>query len=268
MKYLGLILMGMLINAPAFAQDKVEEAPKLRELVTCFPAKGIAQFVSKFQNIDADKRDTVDMLFEAKFNVKDGGVMPSRIFMRDQGVESDFVLDAEGHVPDFINIAKTSETAELCIEDPSRVGTPRGGDDMSFSLDNDVHFLTNSGYHDMATLKDGLKDGKTHYKKMVPGAIRMLVPNLKYVMIEYEVEDTVPQYSAMKGQTALEGLDHVTFCDLPMIKVKDIESLGADGLKVTGGAYKLTPVPGVKTLARFTECSPDSEKDNDEESDE
>jgi len=264
MKYLGLILMGMLINAPAFAQDKEEEAPKLRELVTCFPAKGIAQFVSKFQNIDADKRDTVDMLFAAKFNIKDGGVLPTRIFTRDEGSETDLRIDDEGRVPEFVSIGNSSEEAELCIEDPSRVGTPRGGDDMSFSIDNDVHFLTNTGYHDMATLKDGLKDGKTHYKKMVPGAIRMLVPNLKYVMIEYEVENTVPQYSAMKGQTELEGLGHVTFCDLPMIKVKDLESLGADGLKVTGGVYKLTPVPGVKTLARFTECS----KDNGEESDE
>jgi len=263
MKYLGLALIGMFLSNPAFAEDKEDTAPILRELVNCFPTKSITEFVSKFQNIDADKRDTVDMLFKAKFNIKDGGVLPTRIFMRDQGTETDLTLDAEGNVPDFINIGKASETTELCSEDPSRVGTVRGGDDLSFRIDNDVHFLTNTGYHDLATLKDGLKDGKVHYKKMVPGAMRMLVPTLKYVMIEYDVEDTPPQYSAAKGETSLEGLEHVTFCELAMIKVKDLEKLGADGLKVMGGSYNLTPVPGVKTLARFTECS----KENDGEKD-
>lgn len=171
MKYLGVALIGFMLSASAFAEDKEEAAPPLRELVTCFPAKGIAGFVSKFQNIEADRRDTVDMLFKASFKVNDGGVMPSRIFIREQDQETNFVIDAKGHVPDFINIAKASEMAELCIEDPSRVGTPRGGKAVRFSLENDVYFLTNSGYHDIATLRDGLKDGKTHYKEMVPGAM-------------------------------------------------------------------------------------------------
>lgn len=263
MKYLGVALIGLFLSGSAFAQDNGQGDTPLRELVTCFPAKGITEFVSKFQNIDADKRDTVDMIFDAKFKVNDGGVMPSRIFLRDAGTETDFMIDAEGNVPDFVTIGKASETAELCSEDPSRVGTPRSGDDMRFSLESDVHFLTNDGYHDLATLQDGLKDGKTHYKKMMPGPMRMLVPTLKYVMIEYDFEGTPPQYSAMKGQTPIEGLDHETFCELPMIKVKDLEKFGANGLKVMGGTYKLTPVPGVKTLAKFTECSKDAEDEND-----
>jgi len=257
MRYLGLVIVGVLLSAPAFAEDKKEATPELRELVTCFPAKGMSEFVSKFQDIDADKRDTVDMLFEAKFSVLDGGAMPSRIFTRDQGVEIEYTLDRNGNMLDFTNIGKASEEAELCFEDPSRAGTPKGGGAMSFSIDNDVHFLENDGYHDIASLQDGLKDGKTHYKKMVPGAMRMLVPSLKYVMIEYDVEDTAPQFSAMKGQTTVEGLENTSFCDLAMIKVKDLEKLGADGLKIMGGAYKLTPVPGPKTLAKFTECSKD-----------
>jgi len=128
---------------------------------------------------------------------------------------------------------------------------------------SDVHFLTNSGYHDLATLEDGLKDGKSHYKKMVPAAMRMLVPSLKYVMIEYDVEDTPPQFTAVKGQEPIEGLEHETFCELAMIKVIDLEKLGADGLKIMGGAYNLTPVPGVKTLKRFTHCSKDTETKGD-----
>jgi len=82
-------------------------------------------------------------------------------------------------------------------------------------------------------------------------------------MIEYEAEDTPPQYTAMKGETPVDGLKHETFCELAMIKVKDLEKLGADGLKVMGGSYSLTPVPGVKTLKRFTECSKDEESGDD-----
>jgi len=258
MRILGIALAGLLISMPALAEDKEDTAPKLRELVNCFPAKDIMKFVSKFQNIDAEKRDTVDMIFSAKFKANDGGVLPERIFIRDNGVEQNFKLAPDGEVPDFKNIGTASEAAELCSEDPSREGTPQG-EGLNFSISSDVHFLTNTGYHDMASLEDGLKDGKSHYKKMVPGPMRMLVPSLKYVMIEYETEDTPPQYSAMKGDTPVEGLDHVTFCELPIIKVKDLEDLGADGLKVMGGAYKLSPVPGVKTLAKFSECSKDED---------
>jgi len=142
--------------------------------------------VAKFQSLDADKRDTVDMLFEASFKVKDGGALPARIFTRDAGVEKNFTLNPDGTVPDFDNIGRVSETAELCSEDPTREGTPHG-EGLNFGISSDVHFLTNNGYHDLETLKDGLKDGKSHYKKMVPAAMRMLVPTLKYVMIEYEV---------------------------------------------------------------------------------
>lgn len=263
MKFLKWAMIAIFLSAPALAEDKEVAAPELRELVNCFPAKGITDFVSKFQKIDADKRDTVDMLFEAKFDIKDGGPLPRRIFIRDQGSETDFTLNQDGGVPDFVNIGMAPKTAELCSEDPSRVGTPKGGDDVSFGISSDVHFLANSGYHEVSTLQDGLKDGKTHYKKMVPGPMRMLVPTLKYVMIEYDVEETTPQYSAMKGQVPIEGLEHTSFCEMAMIKVKDLEDLGADGLQIQGGAYKLTPVPGPKTLAKFTECSKDNETESD-----
>lgn len=263
MKMKAFIFAGLALSMPIIAQGEDTE-PELRERINCFPSKSITKFVSKFQDLDADKRDTVDMVFAAKFEAKDGGALPARIFVRDNGTETDFTLADDGTVPDFINIGSASETAELCSEDPSREGTPRG-EGINFSVQNDVHFLENSGYHDVATMKEGLKDGKSHYKKMVPAPMRMLVPKLNYVMIEYDAEDTAPQYSAMKGQTAIEGLTHETFCKTAMIKLKDIEALGGDGLKVMGGSYNLTPVPGPKTLAKFAGCSEDEEGGEAEE---
>lgn len=257
MKIRVIIMAGFLMSAPAFAEDK-EKVPELRERINCFPAKSITKFVSKFQKIDAKKRDTVDMLFSATFEVKDGGVLPERLFIRDQGAEDSFNLTPDGDVPDFAKIGAASETAEMCTDDPSREGTPRGSG-FSFSIENDVHFLENDGYHDVSVLKEGLKDGKTHYKKMAPAPIRMLIPSLSHVMIEYDIEETAPQYMAMKGETPIEGLDHELFCGQALIKLKDLEALEADGLKIMGGAYKLTPVPGPKALAKFVDCGEDKE---------
>ena len=263
MRLKAIICAGLMLSAPAFADDK-EEAPALRERINCFPAKNIRTMAAKFQKIDADKRDTVDMIFAAIFTAKDGGALPDRLFIREEGAEQNFTLNADGSVPDFARIGSVSEDAELCMEDPSREGTPRG-EGLKLSIGSDVQFLENTGYHDMATLKDGLKDGKTHYKKMVPAPMRMLVPKLNYVMIVYDAEKTSPQFTAMKGQTPIDGLDHEIFCDNAMINIKDMEALGADGLKVMGGAYKLTPVPGPKMLAKFTGCEgEDKETPSDE----
>lgn len=257
MKIRAIVFAGLLISAPALADDKAE-VPELRERINCFPAKSITKFVSKFQKIDAKKRDIVDMLFSAKFVVKDEGVMPERFFIRDKGAEDNFSLTSDGDVPDFVKIATASETAEMCIDDPSREGTPRDSA-FKFDIENDVHFLENYGYHEVAVLKEGLKDGKTHYKKMAPAPIRMLIPSLSHVMIEYESEETAPQYMAMKGEAPLEGLDHELFCGQALIKLKDLEALEADGLKIMGGAYNLTPVPGPKALAKFVDCGEDDE---------
>ena len=88
----------------------------------------------------------------------------------------------------------------------------------------------------------------------------MLIPSLSHVMIEYDIEETAPLYMAMKGEAPLEGLEHELFCGQALIKLKDLEALEADGLKIMGGAYKLTPVPGPKALAKFVDCG--EEKDD------
>ena len=161
-----LMLAAMMASPQVFAADKDEIfEPVLRERISCFPAKNIIKFMSKFKKIDADKRDTIDMVFEAEFEVKDGGVLPDRIFLRDNGVETDFTLNADGSVPDFDKIATASESSEMCADDPSREGQPRTGEELRFGLESDVQFLKNTGYHDIAALEDGLKDGKSHFKK-------------------------------------------------------------------------------------------------------
>lgn len=257
-------LLACLISAPTLAEGK-DDTPALRELVTCSPSKNITKLIAKVQGMDAEKRDVVDSIFEAKFTVHDGGSLPKRIFLRDYGVEEAFTLNPDGTIVDFQKIGSASETAEMCTEDPTRIGTPRGGDGLKFSLNSDVVFLENPGYHDLTSLNEGLTDGKSHYKKMVPAPMRMIVPKMTYVMIDYDNDDTDIQFAAMSGQTPMPGLSHELFCDNAMIKIEDIEEMGGDGLKIMGGAYNLMPVPKPKTLAKFAQCADDEEDENKEE---
>ena len=106
-------------------------------------------------------------------------------------------------------------------------------------------------------LWDGLKDGKIHYKKMVPAPMGVLVPTFSHVMINYDDESVAPQFTAMNGESEVAGLASDVFCKQTIIKVDDIKALGGDGLKVSGGAYTLLPVPNKTMLERFTGCAED-----------
>lgn len=260
----GGILIALLFTATAYAADEktADKAPKLRKAESCFPAKGLVKHLRKFSGLKAEKRDTVGMIPTAKFEILDGGAMPERFYSKDEAAEFDFTIDSDGTVTDFAKIEEVSEGAELCIFDPSRAGTPADGRAAKFDIDMDVQFLENTGYHDMATLKDGLKDGKSFYKKMMPGPMRLMVPKLTHVMVTYDNEDTPAQFSAMNGQVPLAGLASEEYCEQTIINVEDIEDMGGDGLQVTGGAYMLLPVPNAKTLAKFAKCK---DEENEEE---
>ena len=58
--------------------------------------------------------------------------------------------------------------------------------------------------------------------------MRMIVPKMTYVMIDYHNDDTDIQFAAMSGQTPMPGLSHELFCDNAMIKIEDIEEMGGD----------------------------------------
>ena len=246
------------MTSPAFADDSANDSePKLRGDEQCFPFGGAVKQFNKFSNLKPEKRDTVGLAPAAKLTVKEEGeAYPERLFIRDNGVETDLIIDADGHVTNFGLIFEASEDVSLCAYDPSRAGTPVEDDSISFSMDMDIQYLENTGYHDLATLKDGLKDGKSHYKKMA-GAMSFMVPKMSYVMIAYDAEDTPAQFKAVKDGIEIDVPTPDLFCDEPMISIETLEDMGADGLKVMGGTYKLMPTPSPKMLAKFARCSDD-----------
>jgi len=178
---LGIISF-FLIGFSSFAQDAQEDT-ELREQITCRPADGIIKFLGKFDSIASKNRDTVTMVPEAKLTINDGGSFPDRFFVRDSERESSFDFDSDGTVLGFDKIVTYAPDAELCIDDQARAGTPKSDDSFSLAMGADIQFRDNTGFHDMASLQDGLKDGKIHYKKMVPAPMRILVPTFSHVMM-------------------------------------------------------------------------------------
>ena len=86
------------------------------------------------------------------------------------------------------------------------------------------------------------------------GAMSVFVPNMSHVMVKYDDAAQPLDFTAMKAGVALAEPIEIVYCDLPMIKVKDLEAIGADSLRILGGPYRLLPVPSLAAMKRFEGC--------------
>lgn len=232
--------------APAYANEKTE----IRDVVECFPAKNIIKFFSKFDDLKPEKRDTVDAVMAARFDVNDGGALPDRVFFRHDEKDTPFTVMPDGAVPDFASITSMHKDGELCAEDNARAGKARVDDAVEFDVDLDIKFKTANGVHTLAELEDGAKDGKSFYKKMVPGPMKLLVPKMTHVSVTYndDDDDAIANIRAMKDGVAFDGLTVEPFGDTYVISLDALEDLGADSLSIEGGAYILEPAPSIEKM--------------------
>ena len=251
---LALILFTSFV-APAFAAD----GDDIRKATECRPAKDIIKLFSKFDKLKPGQRDTVDAIFDTKFIVENGP-FPDRLYYSHDGIEMPFTISPDGAVPDFAKITKQPQDGDLCIDDPTREGLHREEDGLEFSVDFDVKFKNMSGAHSLAELKDGAKDGKSFYKKLMPGPMKLMVPTLTYVSVTYDDASTAPDIQALKDGAPVEGLIIEPFGTTSVISLKHLEEIGAEGLKITGGAYMMEPSPSIEKMKSmgFTEDSEDA----------
>ena len=249
MKYIAAALPLMfLVNANA---SDVSESSELRKQIDCIPIEGISDLMGKLDGLDSDQRDTVDGRFLASIAVNDDGVLPERFFMRTGDDETAFTIEDDGRISNFDTVNTATEISELCIDDPSRAGQPKSNDAYSFSMQFAVTFNEAAGEHSLASLKDGGKDGRAFYKKMVPGPLAMMVPKFKYVTITYEDETTLPQIHAVKNGEIMEGLSVEPFYEQHVVSIKELEKMGADSLRVVGGPYRISPSPSPEKMEKF-----------------
>ena len=99
----------------------------------------------------------------------------------------------------------------------------------------------------MAEISDGVKDGKSHYKKSVGGAAAIFVPKMTHIAITYQVPDATPNVSAViNGETTPVALE--AYGDMWVIDVDALEDSAAETISIAGGPYELYPVPSIQKM--------------------
>ena len=130
-----------------------------------------------------------------------------------------------------------------------------------------VEYKNKSGVYPIAELRDGLDDGRTHVKKLVPGPVRMLIPKFTHVAIAYSADETElihknPQIVAANGDIELEGLIIEEMFNAHYVDIDQLEGLGADHLIVKGGDFRMEPSASPEKMRKVIEKRRKKEAEN------
>ncbi|WP_026942323.1 hypothetical protein [Hellea balneolensis] len=247
MKYLSaFVILAVLMPQSAMAADK------LRGEVFCFPAKDVPKIVNNLKDVKDSRRDVVDVDINPKFIIKDGGIWPERFFLRTDNGEIDIPVEKpSGLTPSFLENAFAYPESDVCVADKTRAARPEYDEGLYFEMGLSPLFHDNSGRHDMASLKEGTKDGKSFYKKMIPSVARMFMPDTDYLAVKYDdLRTTGAQIFALVNGNEVP-LDAELYKEMHVVSFEALEDMDASALIIKGGAYELQPTVSVKTMKRF-----------------
>jgi len=225
---------------------------KLRGEIFCFPAKDVPKLIDKLGEVKANRRDIVDVDINPKFLIKDGGAWPERFFLRSAVSEIDIpVQKPSGLTPTFVEKVYAHKDSDICVADKTRADRPEYDEGLYFEMGLSPLFHNNSGRHEIAELKEGTKDGKTFYKKMIPAAVRMFMPDTDYLAVKYDdLRVSNAEIFARVGEDDIP-LRVELYKEMHVISLETLKDMGASALIVEGGAYHLQPTVSVKTMKRF-----------------
>ncbi len=246
------VLFALAFAAPAFAQDA---PPELMGAESCFTPSGLMKTLRKGAELKPAKRDRVQFHTPVWVEPEDGELPPSHVELRDAGqiTRFDFAPTGENRfaTPSLGDaLARASETAEVCLVDPAREGRPRSERGYRGSVSMDVLWMRTPGTHDLADIEDGLKDGRSHYKKMA-GAMAMLVPKFTHIAVRSPGSDTPPAVIATRGGVDVGAPELELYNGTRFVSLDAIEALDADAVRIDG-PYEIGPSPSVKQVKRFT----------------
>lgn len=245
----GTAICTVLLSGTAYASEAEDMAVGIK----CLPAKKIIKLVHRFDGLKPEKKDTVGVTPKMQLTASEGEALPERIYFREGIAEHKFNMDKDGVVTDFSRIGTMNKKGELCMQGKQFVGKADGASGIDLSMAFDVRFKSNSGNHTTAELVDGTKDGKSHYKKMFPGPMSIMVPKMTHVGVTYldDADIAQPKIYAVKAGEKINGLLVEKFGSMFVVGIKDLQNLGADSLKIEGGEYELSPIPSVDKMKKF-----------------
>ncbi len=251
MKFLliATTMCSVLLSGTAFASEAEDMAAGIK----CFPAKKIVKMVRKFDGMKPEKKDTVGVIPEMQLTASEGESLPERVYFREGSTEEAFILGADGWVTDFNRIGSMSKGGELCMQGKQFAGKKDEELGINLSMDFDILFKNTSGRHTIAELLDGAKDGKSHYKKMLPGVMALMVPKMTHVGVTYlsPADSTQPRIYAVKSGDEIGGLFVEKFHEMYVVGLEDLQALSAENLNIEGGEYHLTPIPSIKKMKKL-----------------
>ena len=251
------------LATPALAQDAdAPEAPRLMEAEYCFGVAGFIKQLRKFDELDADRRDTVGPVLQMRFLLHEGEAGTMRAELRQDDTVVPIALSQSGDSVESGNLVDIlrergseveggGEGLQMCVVDPAREG--RAWNEPGYDLRSGfgIRFIETPGTHTMESLKKGGKDGRKHWKKMA-GAMALLVPKFDHIAVATDDPDNPPVVTALKNGVSVGTPEGELYDGARMIDLDDLEDLGADSIRVEATDYRLTPSPDAKTVRRFS----------------
>jgi len=247
---LSLIACFLAAPLPAFADDKPE--PQLLGPEYCFPTEDIRESLAAFDGLKPEKRDIVGPDMAMTIELEDGEIMPERVELRDGDTVRPLLFDAYNRSIRLPSLVQSgSNEAKICVIDPAREGRffESVGYNLNFGMG--VRFKTTPGTHSLEQIEKGLKDGRSHYKKMA-GAMGFMVPKFTHIAVAGRDKANPPVvFATLKGQDLGEP-DFELYDGARMIDIDTLEEMGADGVRIAGDYYRMSPSPDAKTVAKFS----------------
>ena len=244
-----IISLALLISTPALANDYTEQ--DVRGVTYCYPVKDAVKTIKQLAKVKDEHRDIVDVKLTPRFLIYDEGRLPDRFYIADGDDMTDLTITSGGLVPDFTEKVTTSpKDARLCINDEARAGLPSEDESLYFEMGLTPYFNNTSGRHALEELSEGTQDGKIHYKRMIPAAIRVFMPDTNYFLVKYTAKDAKQKMFA-ETPDGLVPISGEYYNEGYVISLKQLDDAQASALVIQGGDYKLAPVPSIKTMKKF-----------------
>lgn len=239
------------------AQADINADMNYGDNVSCIPAKKLPKVMRKLNEIDASNRGVVDVEPMPKFFIKDGGGWPERLFVKTEKSEIDIPIDrSSGLTPTFLKTVMANASGEICLADQARAGHPINNPGLAFDMGLLPVFHNHSGRHDLVELEKGAQDGRQFYKKMIPSAIRLFLPDTKHISVRYDDLRLTSQIFARVGDQEIPLVPE-RFRNMHVVSLKKLMDMGASELLVKGGEYQLKSTLSAKNMKRFSWKSED-----------